>query len=197
MATLRPMTQATTEAATNDNDREIRIPLSKWKLILLLIGGALLIAACIWVFRNAETLKRADPILSTIFGFIGIVFFSMCFGFGIIQLFDKKPGLIINKDGIVNNTTALNTQHIRWENITGWETLNMKGTKILLVFVNNPEEIIANANNFSRFWLKLNMKSYGTPVSISNNSLWIKFSKLVDVFTEYYSKAKAPSSPNL
>lgn len=129
----------------------------------------------------AETLNRLEALIVMIVSFASIGFFGLCGIYGLIKLFDNKPGLIINEQGILDNSSAVSGNLIKWEDITGFEIEQVKSTKFLLIFVKNPEFYLERVNMFKRFWMSSNEKFYGTPLSISSNSLKCNFDELITI----------------
>jgi hypothetical protein len=80
---------------------------------------------------------------------------------------------------------------IEWRNITGLQITKVKSTKILLIFINNAEEII---NGEGSMWkqklMRLTLKMYGTPLSISTGTYKCSFDDLVKLITERWQQQK-------
>lgn len=165
---------------------EIVIKLNKGKILLILLGAILFFiggAIFVWMIADENPLDlsslliKSVSVLSALFGLVG------CMAV-IYKLFDSRPGLIINKEGITNNTSALSSQTIKWGNIEKFEVLQIASQKMLLIYINNPEEIIAKAGKFSRFWLSQSLNMYGTPIGISASSLQCNFDQLMELITK-------------
>ena len=151
-------------------DIETVIELSKSKLVLLTIGaiGFVLAALLLW-----ETAKLVAV--------LSIGFFGMCGIYGLIKLFDTKPGLIIGERGIFDNSSAIGGGLINWEDIEGFEIEQVNRAQFLLVFVNNPDIYLDRVNFFKRLWMNMNKKIYGTPLCISATSLKCNFDELITI----------------
>ena len=160
---------------------ELIIKLSKTKILLLIIGSFAFVALSFWSGKYDGLFIKA---VST----TGILLFGLCGIYGIIKIFDNKPGLIIDKKGIRDNSSAVSGHLIRWEDITGFEVGEIKKTRFLLIFVNNPQQFLDNANPFKRFIMKMNLKMYGTPVSISSNALQCNFDELLKMLENEIKK---------
>lgn len=80
-------------------------------------------------------------------GIAGIVFFGLAGIYGIIKLFDKKAGLIIDSSGITDNTSAVSIGLIEWSDILGIRTEQIMSTKFLLIDVENPKKYLDKAKN--------------------------------------------------
>ena len=112
-------------------------------------------------------------------GILGILFFSATGILGFKKLFDKKVGLIIDSNGITDNSNASSVGLIEWNDITDIITKQVMSTKFLLINVANPEKYIEKAKSGMKTKLmRSNMKIYGTPLSITSNTLKYDFGEL-------------------
>lgn len=73
---------------------------------------------------------------------------------------------------------------IEWKDINRIEKKQVMSTKFLILHTNNPEKYIRRAKNFiSRRAVEMNVKTYGSPLSITSNSLKINFEDLETLIT--------------
>ena len=168
-------------------NKEIIIPLSKGKIMLLNLGSIAFVLGCIWLFGIDDGSKHDSIFIKTIAA-IGALFFSLAGIVGIKKMFDKRAGLIISDKGIINNSGAFDVGLIKWEDITGFDVYEIKHTKMLQVFVKNPEKYIeAEKSKIKRKMMRMNGR-YGSPISISSNALKIKFKDLQKVVLDNFEK---------
>jgi len=176
---------------------KIEIPLSKNKLLLGIGGSLLFVILGIWLFLNAGNFHEnsfrslSNPIVAKGIGVLSILFFGAIGIFGLKKLFDKKVGLTIDSKGITDNSNGSSVGLIEWNDITDIMTNQVMSTKFLLVIVKNPEKYIEKTN--SRMKAKLmrsNMKMYGTPLSISPNTLKYDFEKLEQLILTEFKRNK-------
>src|SRR3990167_2389427 len=163
--------------------KEITFQLNKQKIILLLIGSAGFVIFGIWLFQIADTIfiysiltKIVSVACITFFGF-GAVYLSM-------KLFDNKPGLIINDDGIIDNSSYISVGLIRWKNITNVSITEIDTQKILTIELNNADEIIQKQNGSKKVLMSLNKNLYKSPVQISSIALKCDFHELYSTLKE-------------
>ncbi|WP_271764832.1 STM3941 family protein [Aquimarina algiphila] len=173
---------------------KIEIELSKKKIFLLLIGALVfVILGVLFImspglfasgfFRNSEIVR--------IIGIVAVGFFGLCLGFAVKKLFDNKMGLIIDQNGITDHTNATSVGLIEWNDITGIETVQIASTKILMLLTDQPDKYIERAKNtLSKRALKANHKMYGSPLSITSNSLKIKYDDLEKLISSELKKRK-------
>lgn len=163
----------------------IEIPLSKNK-IFRGIGISLLfvVLGCFLNTTIADQQERIDPQLLKGVGILSIVFFGAIGGFSIIKAFDKSPGLVINEQGLFDNSSATSVGLIPWSTIKGIKTEQIKSTKFMLIFVENSEIYINKAKGFKKLLLKGNLSMYGTPIGISTTTMLYNFDALEKLVTD-------------
>ena len=170
---------------------DIKIPLSKSKIILFLIGALVFVCFGAWGVLDPEKFAsvRYSKEIVFISGLAGVLFFGLCSVFITRKVFSNKPGLIINDEGIQDNSNATSIGLIEWNDITGVKTLERASSKILVIKTSEPEKYIERAGNFiSKKAMKANNKMYGSPLSIISNSLKIKLSELESLVQEQIEK---------
>jgi hypothetical protein len=173
-------TRATIPLLSNHMTK-VEIPLSKVKILLLLIGSeAFVIGGILFIITP-------DTFISTIFrsrdlirlaGIAGVILFGAAGIYGARKLFDKSVGLIIDDNGITDNTNASSAGLIYWKDITEIKTKQVMSTKYLLIFVSNPDNYLGRVSGFKRKLMTGSMKMYGTPLSITANTLKYNFKDL-------------------
>ncbi len=178
-------------------NNKIEIQLSKNKIILLTIGSFLFVIAGIWLFANSTEFQNhsmrlmRNPMVIKSVGIIAVLFFGATGIYGIRKLFDKKVGLIIDKNGITDNSNASSIGLIEWNDISEIKTEQVMSTKFLLIGVENPEKYIGKAKSGIKARLmKTNMKMYGTPLSITSNTLKYDFNELEKLIQTEFEKNK-------
>lgn len=178
---------------------DIQIPVSKKKLLLIIIGSILFVLASVWLvfFLDGERITRFNPILIKAVGIIGILFFGMACVPAIQKIIKDKIGLIINNEGIIDNSNAIDIGLIKWEDITHVQTAKVSSTKFIMIFVSNPEEYIERSSSkIKRKMMQTNYKNWGSPLSISSTSLQCSFTELENIIQEGLEKHKTNHSTN-
>jgi hypothetical protein len=167
---LRPMGQ-----------ERIEIKLSKGKGILTFLGAVAFVLTSIWLIKFADNQERYDPIFVTVTGYVGLIFFGLSGLYIFYKLFDSKPGLVIDKDGIYDNSSAAAGHLIKWERITGLRVEQVMSTKFILIDIENPEEFMDGVNGIKKKLMWSTFKMYGTPTSISSSTLSCDFDELFQI----------------
>lgn len=173
---------------------KIEIPLSKKKLILFFfIGLFFIIIGYIGIikpenfispfFRNSEIIR--------IISIAGVLFFGIGIIYILWKLFDKKPGLIIDQKGIIDNSNATSVGLIEWSDINRIEKKQVMSTEFLILHINQPEKYIQRVKNIIlKKAIEMNVKKYGSPISITCTSLEITIKELESIIIQEFNKNK-------
>ncbi len=172
----------------------MKIYLSKKKLALLFLACILFLVFGIWGIISPEDLVTTtfrNPLIIKVIGIIGVCFFGPSLILIVYKFFDSRPGLIINQAGIIDNSNSANIGLIEWKDIKGFEKIKILSTKILIVYVKQPNKYIARANNFiARKSMQRTYEKYGSPISLASSPLKINFEELEKIITEEWKKSK-------
>lgn len=166
----------------------MEIPLSKSKLILMLSGALAFVAIGLWFVIAPPTIDNSywgSPVKIAIAGYASIIFFGLCAFYLIRKLPDTKPGLIVDNEGLTDNSSGLSAGHILWSDIVNISVVEIHKQKLIMLHVKNPQDYIDRQTSlFKRKSMELNYKMYGTPLSITSNGLQTSFENLLTVLTD-------------
>ena len=171
---------------------KIQIPLSKRKNILMLLGTTLFtILGCIFIMRPEIfiSIRHSNELMIQVIGVLATTFFGLAAVYGIVKLFDKKAGLIVDENGITDNTNATSAGLILWEDIISIEKATEASQRFLIVHIANPEKYIQKAKGkFRQMAMRANYKLYGSPISIIAHSLQISVDDLEIMLQSEFEK---------
>lgn len=173
----------------------VEIELSKKKTLLLIAGAIVFVViGVLFVIKPEEfiTSINRSRTLTTVLGALSVLFFGACGIYGATKLFDKRAGLIIDENGITDNSNATSVGLISWDDIVSIETQQFNKTRFLLIIVKNPEEYIERVTGLKRQLLKSNMRYYGTPISITSTTLKYNFDDLEQLLRSNLKKFGRP-----
>jgi hypothetical protein len=169
---------------------KIEIPLSKKKLILLLVGSLVFVAAGSWFLNSPPKINNplfGNPTFILMVSIAAILFFGLISFFIARKLPDNRPGLIIDNAGLIDNSSGLSAGQVPWTDIEKISVIEINRQKLILLDVKNPQDYIdRQSNGFKKKLMQINYNSYGTPLSISVNSLQIEFNELVRLLNVQY-----------
>ena len=178
----------------NTSESHIEIPVSKSKVIMMLIGSIALVAAGLWFVISPPTINNAywgNPTRLSIVGYASIALFGFLAIIFIRKLPDNKPGLIIDDTGLTDNSGGLSAGQIPWSDIEDISVLEIHKNKMILIYVKDPQEYINRQNNvIKRKLMQMNTNSYGTPISITTNGLKISFDELFELLIRKFEETR-------
>ncbi|MFC0515196.1 STM3941 family protein [Mucilaginibacter angelicae] len=146
----------------------IEISLSKTKIIKGLLGSVAFVAIGLWILICQPHI--GNPVFDNILVKYGastacIIFFGFTTFFFLKKMSDKKPGLIINNEGIYDNSSV---GLIPWSDITRFSISSVMNQQFLVIGLKDPEQYItAQTNLFKKKSFDFNYKNYGSPLAIS------------------------------
>jgi hypothetical protein len=176
---------------------ETIIELSKTKLILLVLGSCAFVVAGAWMLsldaaeiRSGRSFRLFfnEPLVVYGAGLTAILFFGLCGLYGLKKMFDKRPGLVLNSSGVVDNASAAAAGFIPWSEILGAGVYEIQKQKMLIIAVRDPQKYVDRGSALKRTFNKANYKMSGSPVAISSVTLKIDFAELVSLFNQYHQK---------
>ncbi|WP_430814895.1 STM3941 family protein [Carboxylicivirga sp. RSCT41] len=113
--------------------------------------------------------------LSIIFYICGITLIIISGPFFIVflrKLFNSKPGLIINGEGIIDNTGFSEFGLVKWSDIAEIKIATNSFTKTIILIVKNPDTYIERLSNpFLKALVRFNNRRYGYLISIGEHAL--------------------------
>lgn len=176
-----------------DSGDETIIGVGKTKVVPLLLGSAAFVAIGILMLTLDDAAIQSrrgagDSLFVRGLGLAAILFFGSFALYALKKLFDKKPALIFNSSGLIDNASSISAGFIPWSEVLGAEIVEIEKQKLLVIEVAGPEQYIARGNSLQR---KLNQANYnlvGSPISITANTLEISFSELISLFNRYRRK---------
>ncbi|MDX2070183.1 MAG: STM3941 family protein [Haliscomenobacter sp.] len=162
----------------------VTIPISKGKLLLSILGAFAFVASGFWFVLDppSRTGSSMEPLLIRVLGLASILFFGAIGLVVIRKLFDPRPGLVINEQGLMDNSGGLSAGLIVWQDIEDFQVLQIQRQRLILVLVKNPQDYIdRQSSGWKRKLMAMNYRQYGTPISISTNGLKISFAALLTI----------------
>jgi hypothetical protein len=153
---------------------EKEIKLNKRKSVRAMMISLVFVALGIYILVIADTQSAVASIGAMAIGIAAIVFFGTGAIIVFIKLFDNTPGIIINEEGI----NIVKEHLIRWEDITDYSTAMLRNKKLLLIYVENPEEYMSTATTLRRMAMKLTINQYKTPFGLIADRYQCSFEEL-------------------
>lgn len=182
------------------NTPEHIIKLSKLKLSLMFVGSWTFVTAGVFFMidpdRFVSIWMRSPEVIFTT-GLAGTLFFGLVGVFLGWKLFDTRPGLILTDEGFYDNSSGVSAGFVKWSDIQELEIYQVARTKMIFPIVSNPQDYInRQSSKFKQRLMKMNFKSYGTPLTLTSNGLQCGFQELHDLIQNELEKNKAREHNN-
>src|SRR5690606_21112602 len=120
----------------HNQSKNITFKLNKLKLFFVTLGSLVFVLAGVRMLYASGLKFNLDTFLPQTFGIVAIIFFGMTGVFGFIKLFDTNPGLIINHEGIYDNSTAIGGKLIYWKDIKCYDLSIVNRNSFLQFLIN-------------------------------------------------------------
>ncbi len=164
-------------------------PRKKLLLFIFLLSLYLTYEFCLNIYENLA--KNEGSIVRMIYSCflnIALAIISGLFAtLSIKRLVDKKPGLLINQMGILDNSGLVSAGMVFWSDVVEVNTSKVIFSDCILIKVKNPKRYISNQKNvFKRLWLEHEYKRTGSPINISISGLQFKFNELFRIIQDRY-----------
>ena len=177
------------------NNEETKIPLNQRKIALAVLGCLALAGAGIWLVSLDDSrvisergfrLLFNNPLFAHGLGWVAIALFGGLAVFAVKKFFDKTPGMVFNREGIIDNSGLNSAGFIPWDEVEGYDVLDMSGQRMLVIVVSDPYKYASRGNLLKRKLIAANARMAGSPISISTNALDVDFQDLISLFETYH-----------
>jgi hypothetical protein len=168
------------------------IPVAKRSLARFFVVSLLGIAgfAYLLVGRPADT--SVIGLLLRGLSVLGILICVFSGFFAGRRLFDPTPGLVLDAEGLVDNSNAIGAGRVRWDEITEIRVTRSGPQRFLTVVVENPRKFIDRGGSLRRRVNEANYRKAGSPVNVTARTLRIPFEDLVERTSEFYRRFGRP-----
>src|ERR1700682_4416800 len=95
-----------------------------------------------------------------------IGFFALCGLYCFVKMCDRAPGLVLDRDGIIDNSTGVAAGRVRWEEITDIRFRMMGRQRFVTIDVVDPRRFVERGGAVRRLMTRLNTTTLGRPVHI-------------------------------
>lgn len=171
-------------------ESRIEITRNKTKVILFSCLSLVLGVASFVMWFKADTINHYPVLYVKFLSVLGVLLFLGAGLFGVKKVFDSSTALLITPIGIENNSNIIKFNLVEWKDIERFESYSIKGTKLILIYVSNPDVYIAKSNGVAKIFMRMNHWYHKTPLSISPNVLNCTFDDLLETLNYKLEKNK-------
>jgi hypothetical protein len=153
---------------------EIKLYKSFWKSLLLLVASVAFVAGGIIALR--------DPEASHFLAWCGICLFGAGIPFWLINLFDRRPQIVIHEDGILDRSGY--TDYIPWHVVRRAYIVEVNLNKVLFLVVDKEYLPARKKKLFTRFSARMNKTQGGQELLINVLTVSVNVKKLMHFLVE-------------
>jgi hypothetical protein len=158
----------------------IVIKAPRLKLLALLVLDVGMVAGSAWLARS-----HAAPPVTEIVGWTGLLFFGLCGGWILSRLFSHRISLVLDRNGLLDNSSALPAGRIPWDQIRDAGIVTIHHQRLLGIDVKDrtilPHPKLGKAN----------VAIAGYPVFIASTAIDRTLEELQDLIARYRKDPKA------
>lgn len=168
-------------------------PLSKRKLTLALFGCLAFVALGIWLWGRRDQYTGFAQWKLYFCAWSGMVFFGLGIAVLAFKLFDTRPGLVLNTQGIHSLGLFGFRPVIPWQHITGTRIVQLpRGrVRILLIHTDDMEAALARMSGMARLFARFSLARYGALHSVASNNLQVDIEELQRIIESWREAAHA------
>lgn len=165
----------------------VEIALSTRKLMLLLGYNALLLTLSGLVLGVSPRFPLPVNWLMIISGTVAALFFGGSLVVYSTKLFQRKPGFVVDHEGLIDQADAGSCGRVYWSEIQGLRLGGRTGQGLVLLQPGHPNTIIPDAGPVTQLFLRFNQWRFGTPLVLSTTTLEIDPPKLFQLIKENHT----------
>ena len=135
------------------------------------------------------------PPLTELVGWCGILFFGLCGGWILAKLFSHRVSLILDREGLLDNSSALPVGRIPWDQITRVGIAEIEKQRFLGIDVRDRSVLATWA--FRRWVGEVNVGLAGYPVYVPSTAIDRSLEEFHDLIARYWKDPKARTELDL
>lgn len=159
---------------------------SSKRYLMTMAGGCLLFAvACIYPIiygfdiSGKDSLGRFFQLITPEIFYLGAPLAILGFFYACYRLVKNAPALVINRDGILDNGSALSAGLIRWEEIESMFIYDIMGNRFLGLVPVNLDSVLRRQSGIKKFFFKMGKSTTSAPFAIPEGGLPLKLEDLL------------------
>jgi hypothetical protein len=157
------------------------------------LAGLVVVSAACAAMGVELWMAAAASLLGTGLAVVCVGFFVLCGLYGFVRMCDRAPGLVLDRDGIIDNSTGTAAGRVRWEEITDIRFRMMGTQRFVTIDVVDPRRFVERGGAVKRLMKRVNNATLGSPINISIVGLAISPDELfrqIEIFYATYGRRR-------
>lgn len=139
---------------------------ARGRLVLLALGGLAFVAVGLLMIRDGG--------FGAALGAVSVLFFGFCLVAIVVRLFRTRPALVIDCDGIEENSSAVSVGRIPWSEVTEVRPHSFQGQRFLGIGLVDPDVVLGHQPALKRKALDSSMRMTGFAVNVPLRMLKVR-----------------------
>ena len=177
----------TTPGGVVEDPNTVVIYPSRGRLLLLMCGAFVFVLLGLWIGLNREALNI--PMWKVLVAsYVGVPFFGACCFYAAFRLIVRRPALILNYEGIVDQGSAVSAGLVRWEEIDRIFTGIIQRQRFISIAVKSPDHFLSRVGGLKERLMRMNISLVGAPVNIPVNTLPMTDGQILQTIQDFRNK---------
>lgn len=122
------------------------------------------------------------------YGFLLVFIVIVSLIFIVCKMFQRKPGLVLRKEGFSANVGTVAIDLIPWSEMTGSTEMSVLNHNYVNIYLTDPEKYVTTASGYRKLMYKSHLKQQRTMVVLNCNHLGTTPKALLEKMYEYFYK---------
>jgi hypothetical protein len=110
-------------------------------------------------------------VIQLVGGYLGVGFFGICLGYYALRLVRPVPSLVISKESVFENASAVGVGMLRWSEIAEVKIYSFMKQRFLGVIPTNLDEVLQHQNTVKRWLMRVNRGLVEAPINVPESAL--------------------------
>lgn len=163
---------------------------STTKTIGLVLAALVFVVLGVVFIGVGQTGEEGSPGLVVIGG-ISVVFFGACLVYLVYRLFNRKPSLIVNDEGIVDHSSAIGGGELKWADIEEIMLYDYMGQRFIGIRLHDTETFLARQSGLKKTLMKANQGLVQATVNITQVAVKMPLEDLYVLMMEKWERDRA------
>ncbi|MGF7047030.1 hypothetical protein J2T13_001532 [Paenibacillus sp. DS2015] len=157
------------------------------KMLGLTLGAMMFVVIGMVLMKYGGT-EDFGGIKVTLVGGLSIVVFGPCMVYFIYRLFNLKPMLIINEEGIMDTSSLISAGELKWSEIQEIKVYQFMGQKFIGIQLYDLEAFLSQKSSFKRVLMKINARMVKSPINIAQPGMKLPLEQLYTMMLEHWER---------
>jgi hypothetical protein len=165
------------------------------------LAGLVVVSATCAAFGVTWWMAAGASLLGTGVAAVCVGGLVLCALYGVLRIWDRTPGLVLDRDGIIDNSTGFAAGRVRWDEITDIRFRRIGRQRVVTIDVVDPRRFVERGGAATRLVKRVNTATLGSPINIPTDGLAISpdalFRELEIFYAAYGRRRSPPGAPDV